>query len=74
MNEQRWSVILARSLERLHLAVTECASIGFEESTPTKNEHHAAIWLNLNAAQRDARLKLRAFKLGESAPTVNEQA
>jgi hypothetical protein len=55
---------LYRSLQRLHLAVKECASIGFQESSPTTNEHHASIWNNLNDAQKDAELKLYHFSTG----------
>lgn len=65
--ETRWSIMLARSLERLHLAIKECGRIGFQESTPTKNEHHASIWLNLNEAQKDAALKLKAFSDAQNA-------
>jgi hypothetical protein len=53
---------LYRSLERLHLAVKACARIGFEESSPTTNAHHASIWNDLNEAQKDAELKLQHFR------------
>ena len=53
---------LYRSLERLHLSVKACAGIGFEESSPTTNAHHASIWNDLNEAQKDAELKLKHFK------------
>jgi hypothetical protein len=59
--ELRWSIMLARSLRRLHEAIKECARIGFEESSPTRNAHHASVWLNLNEAQKDAALKLDAY-------------
>ena len=48
----RLATMLYRSLERLHIAIKECGRIGFEESSPTRNEHHASIWLALNDAQR----------------------
>jgi hypothetical protein len=53
---------LFRSLERLHLAIKACASIGFQESSPTTNEHHASIWNYLNDAQKDTALKLKHYK------------
>jgi hypothetical protein len=52
---------LYRSLKRLSLAIEGCSSIGFEESSPTTNAHHASIWNDLNEAQRDAKLKLKHF-------------
>lgn len=58
-HEIRMSVVLYRSLERLSTAIESCARIGFQESSPTKNEHHAAIWKDLNEAQKDAKLKLK---------------
>lgn len=58
---RRWSVTLWRSLSRLHLAVKECARIGFEESSPTTNAHHADVWNALNDAQKDAAVKLECF-------------
>ena len=57
LSSQLW-----RCLERLHLAVNACARIGFEESSPTTNDHHASIWNDLNEAQKDAELKLKHFK------------
>jgi hypothetical protein len=56
------TVQLYRSLERLHLAIKACAGIGFDESSPTTNAHHASIWNDLNEAQADAELKLKHFK------------
>lgn len=58
---KRWSIVLWRSLGRLSSAIEACARIGFEESSPTMNEHHASIWDDLNAAQKDAKLKLDHF-------------
>lgn len=72
--ETRWSTILWRSLDRLHHAIKEYASIGFEESSPTTNARHASIWLNLNEAQKDAALKLKAYSSGEhSAPKTKPE-
>jgi hypothetical protein len=59
---------LYRSLKRLHLAVKSCARIGFQESAPTTNEHHASIWNDLNEAQQDAELKLKHFESVAQAP------
>jgi len=66
-NEQlsrRWAVTLWRSLDRLYRAVKDCARIGFQESSPTTNAHHADIWNALNEAQKDAALKLDVFSRG----------
>lgn len=60
-NETRWSVMLWRSLDRLHRAVKGCARIGFQESSPTTNASHAEVWNYLNEAQSDAALKLDAY-------------
>jgi len=60
--EIRLSTKLYRSLERLSIAIESCAGIGFTESTPTTNETHASIWQDLNEAQKDAKLKLKAYK------------
>ena len=57
----RWETILWRSLNRLHYAVIDCAHIGFQESSPTTNADHAEVWNNLNAAQKDAALKLETY-------------
>jgi hypothetical protein len=65
--ETRWSIMLARSLTRLHEAIKECGRIGFQESSPTKNAHHASIWLNLNEAQKDAALKIKAYSDAQNA-------
>lgn len=65
--------MLWRSLDRLHRAVKDCARIGFQESSPTTNASHAAVWNYLNEAQKDAALKLDAYsKLSgdSSAPDV----
>lgn len=62
--DRRMTVALWRSLDRLHLAVKDCARIGFQESSPTTNATHAEIWNTLNAAQADAALKLKAFSQG----------
>jgi hypothetical protein len=70
--EERMSISLYRSLERLHLAVVACAAIGFEESSPTKNEHHASIWIDLNEAQKDAVLKLKHFVTDAPSPAREE--
>lgn len=59
---------LYRSLERLHLAVIGCGEIGFEESSPVDNAHHASVWNDLNEAQKDAALKLKHFKEVAEAP------
>lgn len=60
---KRLTTILYRSLERLSLAIENCAKIGFEESKPVTNEQHAVIWQYLNEAQKDAKLKLKHFKV-----------
>lgn len=60
--ESRLSVSLYRSLERLSIAIEACGRIGFEESTPTKNENHAQVWIFLNEAQADAKLKLKHYQ------------
>ena len=57
------TVSLYRSLERLSIAIEGCGKIGFEESKPTTNEQHGQIWLELNDAQRDAKLKLKHYAL-----------
>ena len=54
--------MLYRSLERLSLAIEGCAKIGFEESNPIKDAHHADIWNGLNEAQKDAKLKLAHYR------------
>lgn len=54
--------MIYRSLQRLSLAIAECAGIGFEESSPTTNDHHASIWNDLNDAQKDAALKLKHYR------------
>jgi len=56
------TTVLYRSLERLSLAIEQCAKIGFEESKPTTNEMHGEIWIGLNEAQADAKLKLKLFQ------------
>src|SRR5258708_3736724 len=35
--------------------------IGFQDSSPTTNAHHASIWDDLNEAQKDAELKLKHY-------------
>ena len=57
------TVSLYRSLERLSIAIEGCGKIGFEESKPTTNEQHGQIWLELNDAQKDAKLKLKHYGL-----------
>ena len=57
----RLSTMLYRSLERLSIAIESCAKIGFEESKPTTNEQHAQVWIALNEAQKDAKLKLKHY-------------
>jgi len=59
--DRRMAVALWRSLDRLHVAVKDCARIGFQESSPTTNATHTEIWNTLNAAQADAALKLKTF-------------
>jgi hypothetical protein len=56
------SVNLYRSLQRLHLAIKACAGIGFEESSPTRNAGHYAVWMDLNEAQKDAEVKLKGYE------------
>lgn len=60
--QRRFALMLYRSLQRLHIAIKECARIGFEESSPTRNAHHASVWLALSEAQADAALKLKAYE------------
>jgi hypothetical protein len=59
---KRLATMLYRSLDRLSLAIESCAKIGFEESKPTTNAAHGAIWDDLNAAQKDAKLKLLHYQ------------
>ncbi len=61
-NYERLAVMLYRSLERLSLAIEACGRIGFEESKPTTNAAHGAIWIDLNDAQKDAKLKLKHYE------------
>ena len=61
---QHMVTVLWRSLNRLHHAVKECARIGFQESSPTGDARHFAIWTDLNDAQKDAELKLKHFSAG----------
>jgi hypothetical protein len=60
-NYSRLSAMLYRSLERLSLAIEACGKIGFEESKPITNAAHGEIWLDLNNAQKDAKLKLKHY-------------
>ena len=62
MNYQRLSTSLYRSLERLSLSIEACSKIGFEESKPTTNATHGEIWMALNEAQKDAKLKLKHYQ------------
>ena len=64
------TVSLYRSLERLSIAIEGCGKIGFEESKPTTNEQHGQIWLELNDAQKDAKLKLKHYGLAPFDPPV----
>ena len=64
------TVSLYRSLERLSIAIEGCGKIGFEESKPTTNEQHGQIWLELNDAQKDAKLKLKHYGLALFAQPV----
>jgi hypothetical protein len=64
--------MLYRCLARLHLAVKGCAAIGFQESSPTTNEHHASIWNDLNEAQKDAELKLKHYLTPAAPPPAAE--
>lgn len=59
---KRLSVMLYRSLERLSIAIAECGRIGFEESK------HFDIWMDLNNAQADAKLKLKHCAQFVAAP------
>ena len=69
--ETRLSTMLYRSLERLSIAIESCAKIGFQESSPTTNAHHASIWNDLNDAQKDAKLKLKHYEtLAAAEPQV----
>lgn len=61
INYVRLSTMLYRSLERLSLAIEACGRIGFDESKPTTNQAHAEIWIDLNDAQMDAKLKLKHY-------------
>jgi hypothetical protein len=59
--DKSWQVTMWRCLNRLHHAVIGCARIGFDESKPTTNAAHGAVWLDLNEAQKDAKFKLEMF-------------
>jgi len=67
----RLATMLYRSLERLSLAIEGCAGIGFQESSPTQNAHHASIWRDLNDAQKDAKLKLKHYQ--SAAPAARPE-
>lgn len=60
-NYRRMTTVLYRSLERLSIVIESCSKIGFEESKPTTNPVHGEIWMALNDAQKDAKLKLKHF-------------
>ena len=60
--QRRFALMLYRSLQRLHIAIKDCAKIGFEESSPTRNAHHYDVWMALNNAQADAALKIKAYE------------
>jgi hypothetical protein len=66
--------MLYRCLARLHLAVKGCAAIGFQESSPTTNAHHASIWNDLNEAQKDAELKLKHYLTPATPSPATESA
>ena len=68
ISQNRLSAMLYRSLERLSLAIEQCA-----ESKPTTKEHHASIWSYLNEAQKDAKLKLKHYANFVAAPTAAPQ-
>lgn len=70
--DARMAINLKRSLQRLHLAVKDCARIGFQESSPTTNAHHASIWNDLNEAQKDAEVKLKGYELYALAHPTSE--
>lgn len=69
---RRWAVTLWRSLDRLHRAIKDCGRIGFQESSPITNAHHADIWNALNEAQKDAALKLDVFSKGLPVETAGK--
>jgi hypothetical protein len=67
---QHMVTVLWRSLNRLHLAVKECARISFQASSPTTSQGHFVIWRDLNDAQKDAALKLKEFERGLPVETA----
>jgi hypothetical protein len=61
--DERLALMLYRSLERLSLAIERLGKIGFAVHAEGKPWEHEQLWMDLNDAQKDAKLKIKHYAL-----------